>query len=513
MARGGVRLRAVPERAERALLLIRVSKEREGMIAPDLQRDATREHCARRGYDVVGAVEGIDESGSRNRSAWWPRLDAAIERVESGEVDVIVVWELSRTARNRLRWAIALDRVEAAGGRIESATEPLDETTAAGRFQRGMLAEMHAYRAEVIGEGWRATHDRRRRAGLPHNGRPRPGYLVVDRRHVPDPDTAPLVVEAYRRYIDGTSLTALAEWMNTVGLRTEFGGPWVVNSAIRVLDGGFAAGLLRVHDPDCTTRHRAGEDIGRCPARTYVPGAHEAIIDPDTWATYRRERQRRSTLSPRLARAVVPLSGVARCGSCGRRLTHSAARRSKDGHLVPARLACMAAGCPLKASALYSAVETAILAWLPEVAAGITGAVAATEPASAAAAVQAERLTRAITQAQTTLNALTLDHARRIVPTSAYEAARDELLREQRAAREELDRLAPTDNTPGEHAASAARLLEEWATAPASRLSPMLRDLCTVWVARRPGARGSDLTIYGAWDTLPTPTNPLHGRP
>ncbi len=37
--------------------------------------------------------------------------------IEDGRADVIVVWRWSRVSRNRLDWAVAVDRVKTAGGR------------------------------------------------------------------------------------------------------------------------------------------------------------------------------------------------------------------------------------------------------------------------------------------------------------------------------------------------------------------------------------------------------------
>jgi site-specific DNA recombinase len=86
-------------------------------------------------------LEDLDLSGRfwQNR-----QFDAAISMLEAGDSDAIVVWRWSRVARNRLDWAVAVDRVGSVGGRLESATEPFDVTTATGRFARGMLAEFAA---------------------------------------------------------------------------------------------------------------------------------------------------------------------------------------------------------------------------------------------------------------------------------------------------------------------------------------------------------------------------------
>jgi site-specific DNA recombinase len=65
--------------------------------------------------------------------------------LEHDEADVIVVWRWSRVSRNRLDWAVAVDRVEAVGGRLDSATEPFDVRTPTGRFARGTLAKFATY--------------------------------------------------------------------------------------------------------------------------------------------------------------------------------------------------------------------------------------------------------------------------------------------------------------------------------------------------------------------------------
>ena len=55
MSRSG--LRAVPEVAPRALGLVRVSKERDGMVSPEVQLSAIGDYCTARGY-VLTAVVG-----------------------------------------------------------------------------------------------------------------------------------------------------------------------------------------------------------------------------------------------------------------------------------------------------------------------------------------------------------------------------------------------------------------------------------------------------------------------
>lgn len=296
----------------RGLGLIRVSKDRDGLTSPDVQRHAIEQCAAERGIQIVDWVEGIDESGSNRNSAWWPRLDQSIERMEQGDVDTILVWKFSRIGRARLKWAIALDRVDTLGGQIVAATEPIESATASGRFARGMLGEMNAYQAELIGETWRDAHARRIRAGLPPTGGPRFGYTRNDDgTYTPDPETGPVLADLYRFYLGGMGTAQLTRWLNDRGIGRE---RWTFQTVGRMLDAGFGAGLLG------RTEVRAG--TRRIPPpweRTYEPGIHEPVIDNDTWRAYVARRKASSGRRTR-ARTRYLLTGLLRCGDCGGRM-------------------------------------------------------------------------------------------------------------------------------------------------------------------------------------------------
>jgi site-specific DNA recombinase len=57
-------LRAVPSQAVRAVAYVRVSKERAGMISPELQLAAIQKHCKAQGYKLVETLTDLDLRGS-----------------------------------------------------------------------------------------------------------------------------------------------------------------------------------------------------------------------------------------------------------------------------------------------------------------------------------------------------------------------------------------------------------------------------------------------------------------
>lgn len=465
-------IRAVPDSPPRALGLIRVSKERDGMVSPQIQRVAISDYAASRGYRIAGWLEGIDESGSRARSAWWPRLDQAIAAVEAGEYDVLVVWKFSRAARHRLKWATALDRVDTAGGRLESATEQFDVSTSAGQFTRGMFGEVAAFEAQRTGEGWKEAHASRIRAGRPANGKPRWGYRydVEAKLHVPDEETGPVLADLYRRYVAGESMYQLVRWLNAHGWRTTAGGVWSDRSLRRVLDSGFASGQFM-----------AGGDAKRRVAPTLHRGVHEAVISPELWQAYLDARGVRRARPARAERSPYLLSGLVRCARCGGSMV-----AGQFGARREPKYRCKAgkeSGPQVCAGGYVMAtfVEAGVLTWLQELAGEVETARRAALSAGARRTTvrsEAERLARQIGRVEDELRQLALANARAPMPTSVYDAAVAELtaqLDALAAALEDAERAGRRAVT--DPAVVAAGLLESWETRPVEHRREVLRDL------------------------------------
>jgi DNA invertase Pin-like site-specific DNA recombinase len=288
----------------RALAYIRVSQEGgrgDDLISPQIQLDAIERHCEQHGHTIIETLEDIDLSGR-----FWKRrqTERAIQRIEAGEADVLVVWKQSRVSRNRVDWNIAVDRVEAAGGRIESATEPLDTTTSSGRFARGVLAELAAFESERIGETWKETHLNRVKRGLPHGGGKRFGYDTAKGGYTVNPEESAVLRQLYLDYCAGKGFSAL------VDLSGAHGGPTSDVGLKRMLDRGFGAGLLWVRGQ-------------------HVAGAHEPVITAEEFERYQIARAKRAG-RPRAESSPYPFSGLVVCW-CGRKMNGNVYKDKRDG--------------------------------------------------------------------------------------------------------------------------------------------------------------------------------------
>jgi site-specific DNA recombinase len=410
------RLRPVPDTPPRAVLYLRQSISHDDSVSLELQEAAGRDYCAREGYQVVAVLA---DPGISGRTWKRPAVVRTLEMIETGEADVVVLWKWSRLSRSRRDWALAADRADVAGGRIESSTESVDIGTATGRLTRGMLVELAAFESDRIGEVWKEVHKSRLSRGLVPNGNPRYGY-VWDRdadMHVPHPVDGPALREAYERYVAGESFYAIVQWLNRRGLRTTNDSPWSSRILISVMDRGFGAGQIVWGNQT-------------------VAGAHEAVVPPDLWQAYLDRREANRSVAPRSKSSKYLLSGMVKCAQCGGPMSGGASpqgprfrcNRNRDHGQAPDT------GCTGGYVQMH-VVETAVFDWLQEHVANVEAVAAAAERTSAtkvSADADARRAAQSVTRVDEQLKRLTLQMTEGLVPDDVYVSVRDELL-EQRA--------------------------------------------------------------------------------
>jgi DNA invertase Pin-like site-specific DNA recombinase len=505
----------VPAAPFPAVAYIRVSTAREQMISPELQRAAIEDRARRDGAMIGEWIEELDESG---RGFGRKGVQRAIRLVRDGAAAAVYVWKYSRFGRNAALVAQYVGEMEAIGGRLVSATEDVDASTAAGRFARGMLWQVDEFYSNVAGEQWQEAHARRRRDGLPHNGNPRFGYAyhraATARRpcpqgcaagecadgYVPDPATAGAARRAYEAYNGGTSVLKVAVELNRRGLAAVSGKPWDQRTLRRYMDSGFCAGLLRVHDPACE------HPVRECPRRVLIPGAHEPLITPGTWQEYLRQRKARASLPPRAESPVYPLAGLVRCGKCGQPMhAHPMTYRGVryPGYMYHCSRYAKSRGCAGSWMARRR-LEQAVRGWLAAVAGDIetTAAVPRHRGASAAAEADRRRLAAAAKRAEEDLARLTVLLASEVISAEAYRLARDRIAgrRAQIGAALEAAAVAAALPSGPPPAAVTWGLARNWDVLPVTTRQQALRALISrVEVESYGKSVPAKVTVFALW--------------
>ncbi|MEV4748963.1 recombinase family protein [Streptosporangium sp. NPDC049248] len=497
-----------------AIGYIRVSMMLEEKISPDIQRASIKDLARRRGYLIVAWVEDLDVSGR----TFQRKIMNVITDVEKGRAKAILVWKYSRFGRNRTGNQLNLARVEKAGGELVSATEEVDARTAVGKLTRGMLFELAAFESDRSGEQWAEAFQNRLARGLPPLGNAQFGYIRRGRVRHPlhhdrtiaapedgreryEPDHASgiagILAKCYDRWIADRNFSSLADWVNARGARTTTGTKWQAGELRRMMDRGFAAGLICVHHRDCRCNKASS-----CLNKEYHPGAHEPVITMETWETYRKYRKITSSLPPRARRAVYPCSKLLNCGYCASTMyPQKASMGWVCGSISRRKYGAPECGTRfVKMEAVEHAIQQVLAEWLPAIEAAAAQAVGEL-PRPAAEDDEAQVLRRDLERIERALERQTQLLVEEVIPASAYIPVRDRLIREQEevlAALAEFDEPAePVD--PMGCVPVIEGLIQEWDSLPADRLRNILAEVIDHVDVYRQDHTTAWIVVHSVW--------------
>ena len=281
---------------------VRVSRvggrEGESFISPSVQRESIARFAKANGHEIAAYLEDLDISGGKLER---PGLTEALARVESHEVDGIIVAKLDRFARTLVGALAAIERINAANGQLVSVAERFDTSTPMGRAMLQIVLVFAELERERIREEWNTTKRRAITRGVyigpnvPLGYRRRKNGILE-----PDPTTAPIARELFARRATGASLGELAAWLDQAAPRPS---TWTKGTVSKMLKSRIYLGEIR-----------QGGIVNT--------DAHEALIRRSTWES----AQPRRKSEPWQRSSGNLLSGLLICKSCGNPLSRTSTR-------------------------------------------------------------------------------------------------------------------------------------------------------------------------------------------
>ena len=334
----------------RAIGYVRVSRVGgrggESFISPDVQRSTIEAKARERGLEVVEWVTDLDASDGKFEREGFQR---AIEAVEAGAAEAIVVARLTRFARSVLDTHRALERIELAGGRLVACDLDVDVSTPAGRMMRNILATLAEFELDVAREQWQTAKASAVDRGVKISNRAPFGYRF-DSGHRLEPVAGEreLVVELFERRADGASWGDLLELFEARTGRVSY-----KQTVKHMLENRSYAGVVTYGD------------------ELVNESAHEAIVSTELFeAAQATSAAWLASQGPtrRFGRGAQSLlGGIAKCSACGAGMA-----RSTGGKDRPAIYRCPNHRCSARASILEAVldkhVEAELFAWAGETA-------------------------------------------------------------------------------------------------------------------------------------------------
>ena len=276
---------------------VRVSRvggrDGDSFISPDVQRVRIEAAAKGAGVKIGEWFTDLDESGGKIDR---PEFQRALERIDAGLSDGLIVAKLDRFARSVLHARQALERIQAAGGSLISAEDGFDSSTPMGKFAVTMIFALAELELERVRDSWGTARIFAARRGV-HMARAPVGYNRGEDGCLVPNDDATAITDAFRARAAGANWTQVARLLDERGVvplsRNGSRGSWSASSARALLRTRVYLGEIRAGDVVNTQ-------------------AHPPLV---TLAEFEAAQASRGTS---VARSQEPamLAGLLRCASC-----------------------------------------------------------------------------------------------------------------------------------------------------------------------------------------------------
>ena len=229
-----------PTAPHQAIAYVRVSTagQVEDGVSLDVQRSKIAAWCDVMGYVLVQTC--ADESISGHSMDKRPGLQAAIEAV-CASAGVLVVYSLSRLARNTRETLELGERLSKAGADLVSLSEKIDTTSAAGKMVFRMLAVLAEFERDQVSERTTMALQHKKAHGQRVGELPYGFQLAADGKTLVDHAEEQTIIATIKTYrARGLSLRAIVTAAEREGLLSRTGKPFQLTQVAHMLHRAHA---------------------------------------------------------------------------------------------------------------------------------------------------------------------------------------------------------------------------------------------------------------------------------
>lgn len=329
----------------RVAIYARVSSERQDVdLSISAQLKALREYASRNGYQVVKEFIDEAESGKTSSRPAFREMIALSRRLQK-PFDMILVWKYSRFARSREDSIVFKTMLRKNGVQVISVSEPFEDNPT-GRLLEAMIESLDEFYSANLGEevtrGMRESASRGfyvssltpygyRKIKVKDGGKERP---TIE----PEPHQAQVVSRIFKEALEGRGLKEILKGLNNEGIAGPRGKGWIKTTLHNILTNELYTGTLVW-----------GRSSIRKMDPVRVENAWPALVDRETFDRVQALLKERAParVHPKRVSSRYLLSGLARCGHCGKALVGQDAKGGQFTYYVCGTLLKRGAGtCP-----------------------------------------------------------------------------------------------------------------------------------------------------------------------
>ncbi len=316
----------------KAVLYARVSSEKQDVdLSITAQLKALREYAQRQSYQVVKEFVDEAESGRTSERPQFREMISLARRTPK-PFDAVLVWKYSRFARNRQDSIVFKSILRKQGVGVISINEPTEDSST-GRLLEGIIETLDEYYSDNL--GYEVTRGMRECASrgfcvspnVPFGYRKKKVLDGAKERNklTPEAGEAAIVSRLYQEVLQGKGLMDIVRGLNREGVPAPRGKDWLKTSVFKLLTNEAYTGTLIWSK----TSQKGLEPIR-------VEGAWEPIVGRETFRAVQAILGARAPkkVNPRRIASPYLLSGLARCGHCGRSFVGQDAKSGQFSYYV-----------------------------------------------------------------------------------------------------------------------------------------------------------------------------------
>jgi len=300
-----------------------------------VQEKAIRHYVTVRGGTYLGSYDEPDTSAFKKRRVQLPNgryiyrvirpvFQGALDNLKDGiyqdgetRLDGLAVYDQDRLVRDPRELEDCIEAVQYWGRPILDIRGSLDLLTDSGRQAARHIVVANNAQSAATARRLRDSHHARAQAGIPVGGRRCFGW--VDRHHL-DPTEAKLGRDALYDLILGVPANTVCRKWNQKRIRTAGGSMWERPALIAWVNNPRLAGW-QVYRGKIALDGQGQRIVGQ----------HEPLVDDETWAAAVEAIKPKRTRTDPKGKRVYLLSGIVRCGLCGRKLYGSKIYNNRPG--------------------------------------------------------------------------------------------------------------------------------------------------------------------------------------
>ena len=312
-----VRFAESAPKKKRVAAYARVSSGKDAMLhSLSAQVSYYSDYIQSNGWEYAGVYADEAITGTKDKRDGFQKL---LTECRNGNVDMVITKSISRFARNTVTLLTTVRELKELDVDVYFEEQNIHTASADGELMLTILASYAQEESLSVSENMKWRIKKNFEDGKPWSGFVL-GYRCENGQYVVVPEEAEVVRRIYREYLDGLGAIAIMKGLNDDGIRTRTGKPWRMGGVLKVLKNYNYTGNL-ILQKTYSENHLTKRKMINCGEQPqyHAEGAHEAIIDLETWEAVQEEIERRAEYyAPTKKSTSYPFTRLIVCGTCGK---------------------------------------------------------------------------------------------------------------------------------------------------------------------------------------------------